>query len=213
MRTVSLFRVSVLAVMACVVTSRQSESAQPPELRQWTKTLKDQSERGKLQDRSQNVRGDSGKWNDEAALQHAGPIPPKPPAVSLDDWFEGQLEADFQLTSNDDNWLLFRSRQLDDNDRVWVERIERNGNQFTVTLHRAIWQGRYRKNFTYYSVAGVNLGKLEPGKYEARWIIKPLKFSKFTGEGQARGNWPQDEQPAAAEPTELKVEFSVAPAP
>ena len=38
--------------------------------------------------------------------------------------------------------------QLDDNDRLWIERIERKGNRITVVLNRAVWQGYYRKNFT-----------------------------------------------------------------
>jgi hypothetical protein len=91
--------------------------------------------------------------------------------------------------SDDDNWLLFKTRQLDDNDRAWIDRVERKGNQFTVVLNQAIWQGRYLKTFTYYNVYGVNLGRLPPGRYEAKWIVKPLTFREFEGNGR-----PSDQQ-------------------
>jgi hypothetical protein len=56
----------------------------------------------------------------------------------------------------------------------------------------------------------VNLGKLEPGKYEARWIMQPLVFSKFDGDGKALNtNWPKDERPADKKPTDVRVTFSV----
>jgi hypothetical protein len=176
----------------------------------WTKTLKDRTKRGTLHDAFQNVRGDSGKWNDEPLLQHAPPIEQKPAKTSLDDWADKFLKREVQLTSDDDNWLLLRTRQLDDNDRVWVERIERRGKQFTIVVNEAIWQGRYSKTFTYYSAFGVNLGKLAPGKYEAKWIIKPLVFKQFEGDGRPNDNWPKDERPTESKPTELRVTFSIA---
>ncbi len=187
----------------------------------WIKALKDRDQRGTLQDAFQLVRGDSGKWNDEPIFQHSPPIARKPANVSLDNWADQLAENGFQLTSGDDNWLLLRTRQLDDNDRVWIEQIERNGNQFTVTVSQAVWQGRYFKNFTQYNVYGVNLGKLEPGKYQAKWIIKPLTFSKFSGSGKPQDNvsgkpqdnWPADERPADKDaddkPTELTIGFTI----
>ena len=183
------------------------ENAQPGD--SWTKALKDRAKRGTLHDAFQNVRGDSGKWNEVPILQQAPPIQQKPAKMPLDDWADQLLKRDFQLTRNNDSWLLFRTRQLDDNDRVWVERIERRGTEFTIVVSEAIWQGRYSKTFTYYSVVGVNLGKLEPGKYEARCIIKPLVFAKFEGDGRPNDNWPRDELPADKKPTELRVSFSV----
>ena len=106
--------------------------------------------------------------------------------MTLDDWADQLLEKrNFKTTSSDDNWMLFRTRQLDDNDRVWAERIERRGNQITIVVNEAIWQGRYSKTFTYYSVFGVNLGKLEPGEYEVKWIINPLAFKQFEGNREA----------------------------
>ena len=186
---------------------RDRENAQQGD--SWTKALKDRAKRGTLHDVFQNVRGDSGKWNDEPILQHALPIRQKPAKMSLDDWADQLLERDFQTTSNDDNWLLLRTRQLDDNDRVWVERIDRRGNQFTIVVSEAIWQGRYSKTFTYYSALGVNLGKLAPGKYEAKWIIKPLVFKQFEGDGRPNDNWPKDERLADRKPTESRITFSV----
>ena len=176
----------------------------------WTRTLKDRAQRGTLHDALQVVRGDSGKWNDEPIAQHAPPLAQKPPKMSLDDWADQVREREFQLTSGDDNWLLFRTRQLDDNDRVWVDRVERQGNRFTIVVNEAIWQGRYSKTFTYYSALGVNLGKLAPGKYEATWIVKPLEFKQFEGDGRPTDNWPKEERPAEKKPAEWSVKFSVA---
>jgi len=179
----------------------------------WTRAVKDRAERGKLQDAIQNVRGDSGKWRDDPLLQHAPPLAQKPAKMNLDDWADQVLEKkDFHTSAGDDNWLLFRTRQLDDNDRLWIERIERKGNQFTIVLNEAIWQGRYFKTFTYYGVFGVNLGKLEPGKYEAQWIVQPLVFKQFEGDGRPMDNWPKDERPAEKKPVELRVNFTVVPA-
>jgi len=62
--------------------------------------------------------------------------------------------------ATDDNCLIFQTRQLDDNDRVWVESVERQGNEFTIVMKEAIWQGYYYKTFTGYEVLVVNLGKL-----------------------------------------------------
>ena len=173
--------------------------------RSWTKTLEDRAKRGTLHDVVQIVRGDSGKWNDEPGLRQAPPIQQKPAGVSLDDWFDQLSAKEVQLRDNDDCWLLFRTRQLDDHDRVWVERIERRGNQFNVVIHQAVWQGRYAKNFTYYHVFGVNLGKCEPGKYEVKCMIVPLAFSQFEGSGQVKDNWPKDDRPLDQKPLELTV--------
>ncbi|MFA6547000.1 MAG: hypothetical protein WCS99_21465 [Limisphaerales bacterium] len=177
------------------------------------KVLKDRTERGTLNARREIVRGDSGKWNDAPRLQHAPPIQRKPPKQSLDDWADQLAEKKFQPTSNDDNWLVFRSRQLDDNDRVWVERIERRGNEFLVVLCEAIWQGYYQKTFTYYPVLGVNLGRLAPGNYKAKWVIQPLQFKRFEDPGKPQDNWPKDEQPVAKRPVELSVAFTVVSPP
>jgi hypothetical protein len=131
--------------------------------------------------------------------------------VLLDEWSDQLLDREFQPTSDDDNWLLFRSRQLDDNDRMWVERIVRRGNQLTVVAHEAVWRGRYQKNFTHHVVIGVNLGQLEAGTYKARWIIKPLVFDKFDEPGRRVDNWPADERPGDRKPTELPMAFTVVP--
>jgi hypothetical protein len=177
--------------------------------RSWTRELKEGARRDLLHDSAQMVRGDSGKWNDEPRLQHAPPIEQKPARTSLDDWADQLLAKEFQPTPGDDNWLIFRTRQLDDNDRVWVARIERRENRFTVDVNQAKWQGRYQKTFTYYPVIAVNLGKLEPGKYEVQWRIQPLAFTKFDGDGKPMNNWPKDERPADQKPGDLRLSFTV----
>ena len=216
------FRGLLLASLAIVSAPIVAQASKPVESRgqqgerdderqgeAWTKKLTNREERGSLHDVSQYVRGDTGKWNDEPILQYAPPIARKPAKVSLDDWADSLLERPFQVNRQDDNWLLFRTRQLDDNDRVWVQQIERKGNEFTIVVEEAIWQGRYSKTFTYYSILGVNLGKLDPGTYEANWIIKPLAFKQFEGDGRPTDNWPKDEHALGKKPTELRTKFSV----
>jgi hypothetical protein len=176
----------------------------------WTKESKDRAKRGALHDSVQLVRGDSGKWNDDARLQHAPPIERRPAKTALDAWADQLLKKEVELTDKDDNWLILRTEQLDDNDRVWVQRIERRGQQITVVANQAKWQGKYFRNFTYYPVIGLNLGKLEPGKYEVKWMMQPLVFTKFDGDGKALdGNLPKDERPSDKKPTELRITFTV----
>lgn len=177
------------------------------------KTLQRRSQRGSLADRRERVRGDSGKWNDEATLQHAPPLERKPEGKSLDDWSEDLAVTPAVTTERDDNWLLFRTRQLDDNDRFWIERIERRGRTFTVECGEAIWQGQYSKTFTYYEVLGVNLGALPAGGYRVRWVVKPLVFERFEDPGQAKDNWPRDERPGGDEATEFDLPFVVRATP
>lgn len=177
---------------------------------EWTKESKDRAKRAALHGSSQFVRGDSGKWNDDAQLQHAPPIEQKPAKMSLDAWADLLKKRKVQVTDQDDNWLIFRTEQLDDNDRIWVERIERRGRQITVVAHLAKWQGKYFRNFTAYEVIGVNIGKLPAGDYEAKWITRPFVFNKFDGDGKALNtNWPLDERAAAKKSSELRVSFSV----
>ena len=201
---------SSLSVLAQEQTSDQSH---PPKGDSWSKVLKDRTKRGTLHDAIQKVRGDTGKWNDDPRLQHAPPITRKPPKMPLDDWADQLQESNKRVPSNDDNWLLFKTRQLDDNDRVWIERIERDGDQFTIVLSEAIWQGRYLKTFTYYNVFGVNLGKLPPGTYTAKWVVKPLEFRAFEGSGkpsdQQKESWPKDEREVNKKPSEFTVKFTV----
>lgn len=173
------------------------------------KSIKDRSQRGTLSDQRQLVRGDTGKWNDAAMLLHST----KPAGKSLDDWMDELAEKKPAVSAEDENWLLFRTRQLDDNDRVWVEKIVRSGNAFTITMHEAVWQGNYFKTFTYYEVDAVNLGKLPPGDYTVKWIVKPLTFKQLEKPREAQNNyqtnWPTDDQLGEKKPLELKTTFAV----
>jgi hypothetical protein len=173
------------------------------------KATKDRTQRGTLSDQRQLVRGDTGKWNDAAMLLHTT----KPQGMPLDDWIDEAGEKRFAVTAADENWLLFRTRQLDDNDRVWIEKIERSGNAFTITMHEAIWQGNYFKTFTWYEVTAVNLGKLPAGDYTVTWLVKPLVFKQLEKPRESQNNyqtnWPVDDQPGEKKPVELKTKFTV----
>lgn len=185
-------------------------AALPLAAQDWTKESKDRAKRTALHGAAQLVRGDSGKWNDDARLQYASPIEQKPAKMTLDVWTDQLLKQKIDLTDKDDHWLVFRTEQLDDNDRIWVERIERRGQQITVVANQAKWQGKYFRNFTCYEIIGVNLGKLDAGKFEAKWILQPLVFTKFDGDGKfLNTNWPNDERPANRKPGEWRLSFVV----
>lgn len=179
------------------------------------KAVGNRAQRGTLSDQRQFVRGDTGKWSDAPTLQHAPPLEQKPQGLPLDEWSEqlAEKKTTTATTVSDDNWLVFRSRQLDDNDRMWIEKIERRGNEFTVTMHEAIWQGNYFKTFTYYEVTAVNFGRLPPGDYSVKWLVKPLTFKQLEKPAQpnrdGKDNWPMDEQPSGGKPVELHAVFTV----
>src|SRR5262245_8927410 len=176
----------------------------------WTKEAKDPTKRAALHDSAQRVRGDSGKWNDDAGIFHVPPAPAKSTKVSLDAWVDQQAKKKPQMTDKDEHWLVLRSEQLDDNDRIWIERIERHGRQITIVARQAKWQGKYFRNFTYYQVIGINLGKLGPGKYDVKWVTQPMVFTKFDGDGKALdSNWPMDGRPADKKPTEQLITITV----
>lgn len=177
----------------------------------WTKESKDRTKRAALHDDFQIVRGDSGQWNDDAQLLHTPSPEKRPPKTALDAWAERFARKKPELTDKDEHWLIFRSAQLDDNDRVWIERIERRGTQFTILANFAKWQGKYFRNFTYYPVLAIKLGSLEAGKYDVKWVLRPHTFTKFDGDGKAvEANWPLDERPVPnAAPTELRLTFAV----
>jgi len=197
-------RIGALIVISLTLASL------PLEAQDWTKESKDRSKRAALHGSAQLVRGDSGKWNDDARIQHAPPLTQKPAKMPLDVWADQLLKKKVALTEQDDHWLIFVSEQLDDNDRVWIEKIERRGRQLTIVANQAKWQGKYFRNFTYFQVLALNLGKLEPGKYDVKLILQPLVFTKFDGDGKALGaNWPNDERAAEKKPAELSLTISV----
>ena len=107
-------------------------------------------------------------------------------------WFDSRLKADNVLTADQETWVLFRSKQLKPT-RMWIERIERDENTFTVTMNGP----EATAGDDHYEVHGVNLGKLPTGTYEVKWII---------GSGQG-GRLPKDSKPA--EPVELKSSFKI----
>lgn len=185
-------------------------ASMPLHAEDWTKESKDRAKRTALHGGSQLVRGDSGKWSDEARLQYVPPLGQKPAKTTLDAWADQLLKKKVELTDQDDHWLIFRTEQLDDNDRVWVERIERRGQQITVVVSQAKWQGKYFRNFTCFEVIALNLGKLTAGKYEVKCAIQPLVFARFDGDGKpVNSNYPRDERPAEKKSTELRLMFSV----
>lgn len=175
----------------------------------WSKALKSPAERGSLEVRAENVRGDTGKWRDDALIQVVPALAEMPAKFSLDDWADQLLDAKATLAPSGETWLVFRTRQFDDNDRAWVEKIQRQGNRFNVVMHQAIWKGRYGKSFTYYRVIVVNLGKLPAGDYEATWTVQPLSFTTFEDPKNFQTSTSKGEQPATEKKGE-KLKFDIA---
>lgn len=171
--------------------------------------MKSAAKRGTLEARVENVHGDTGKWRDDALLQAAPALAKKPGNNSLDDWADHLLAAKIQPTASGDTWLIFRTRQFDDHDRAWVEKIERQGNRFTVVMQQVNWKGYYRKSFTYYRVIAVNLGQLPAGNYTATWTIQPLSFTAFEDPKNFQSSTSKDEQPAKVKAGE-KLQFDLA---
>jgi hypothetical protein len=196
-----------------VISFALALQAQEPSSGATLKALKERTKRGSMSDQREFVRGDTGKWNDTPTLQHAPPLSRKPASLSLDDWAEQLAKTKTATAATDENWLIFRTRQLDDNDRVWIEKIERHGNEFRVAMNEAIWKGRYFKSFTYYEVTAVNFGLLPPGEYTVKWVVQPLTFKQLEKPAarnrDKKDNWPIDEQLVAAKPVELTTSFSV----
>lgn len=202
-----------LATARCDETPPPPATTPVPEGENWTRAVNARSERGSLHAAQQPVRGDTGKWRDDDGLQPVPAFSHKPEKTTLDDWADQLLDTNHQLTADQEAALLLRTRQLDDNDRVWVERIERRGNELTLIVNEAVWQGRYSKNFTFYQVIGVNVGRLPPGEYKAKCIIQRLEFREFEDPTRRAESLPKDEQPSDEEPLELNIKFTVAPQP
>jgi hypothetical protein len=198
-----------LMIFMSLVPCLKSEEAGSTVLRE----LKDRSARGTLSDQRQIVRGDSGKWSDVHTLLHVPSLSRKPQSMPLDEWMDEQAGKPAGTTIADENWLVFRTRQLDDNDRVWIEKIERKENEFIVTMHEAVWQGNYFKTFTYHEVSAVNLGKLPTGDYTVTWIMTPLIFRTLEKPREAindhQTNWPADDQPGKGAKAQIKTAFSI----
>lgn len=210
------FHLPMLAVMAlgCAPLCAQTSPAPPQQGETWTRELAEPVQRGKLQDAFQFIRGDTGKWSDEPKLLCA-PLTDKPSKTSLDEWFD-QMERrrGAPPRADEDAWLLFRTRQFDDNDRIWIERIERQGKRISIVMNEAIWQGKYFKTFTFYQTYGINLGKLVPGEYSVDWTIRSRAFRQFAGEGKPTPeNWPKDDAPAQKKPVVITMKISVASEP
>jgi RNA polymerase sigma factor (sigma-70 family) len=134
---------------------------------------------------------------------------PKPKDNTPGEWFETSLKADYDLTTDQETWLLFRSREVKHADSLWVERIEREGNTFTVTATLATYTGIIDgKNPPSHLVVGVNLGKQQAGQYAVKWIMNHASFTKVGKQG-----WPEDAKPSATKPVEIKIPFRIKAAP
>jgi|GEM_PF-3256949 beta-lactamase regulating signal transducer with metallopeptidase domain len=172
----------------------------------WVKAVGDGTARGTLNQSFQQVRDRKRSGKDQ--VQHA-PVHHAKNGRDLNSHFDDANRAPFQLTPTDDNLVLFRSRQLNDNDRMWIERVERQGDQFTITAHRAIWTGIYTVNVTHYDVFAVNFGKLTPRTYRVKWLITPLEFGE--SDRLDAHDRPIVERPSSTEkPIELPTGFTIA---
>src|SRR5262245_35143925 len=100
-------RFSALVLLATISTSLHTQD--------WTKESKDRAKRAALHDAEQRVRGDSGKWNDDAGIVQVLPYDAKKAKITLDAWADSHAKKKLALTDKDEPWLILRSEQLDDN--------------------------------------------------------------------------------------------------
>lgn len=128
---------------------------------------------------------------------------PRPKTHTPSQWFTNALKAENKLTAEEETWLLFRSMQVNDKDSMHIERVDKKGDAFVVTMSRYTWLGPYYRNVTFHEVHGVTLGKLPAGKYSVTWIIRDAAFTEL-----AEGGLPKTLEKAAT-PVELKMSFSV----
>jgi hypothetical protein len=147
----------------------------------------------------------------ENTLQCVGPLSWVNKGETLYAYGVRLAHKDFAIGEGDDNILLFtmaRSTMREVDDQMWVDKVERKGNNFVVHMQFAEWMGGCGSSAICQAVFAVNIGKLSRGDYTAQWVIDPLQF-----EHQDQDGWPKDAQPA--EITEwnkqvtLQVKFSV----
>ena len=69
----------------------------PLRAQDWTKESKDRTRRTALHGSTQLVRGDSGKWNDDALVQHAPPLEQKPAKLALDVYLESNPDPEVRI--------------------------------------------------------------------------------------------------------------------
>ncbi len=134
------------------------------------------SDRGKLHDAHQKLHGNPrATINDE--LLHVPPVDEIAKYTDYDAWFNTiKKRGKVTVAADKNQWVMFRSTQVNDNDRMWIDRIERRGDTFTIHMTRAIWRGVYTRNVTFHELFGVNLGKLPAGRYKAVWVITPAAY-------------------------------------
>lgn len=168
------------------------------------KQVKTSKDRGKLRDAYQKSRNRKKTTHDEF-LRATHPADRIYSYIDLDGWFDVNKKSKKRhLTTGDNNWLMFRSKQVDDQVKSWVTANERNGDPFTIRMTRSVWTGNYTVNITYHDVIGVNLGKLPAGKYKAKWIIDRASHKEFDKE-----NWPTDDAIIKKQEVELLTSFVV----
>ena len=181
--------------------------AADPNVRKWVKTADTPKDRAGMYAVVERVDGGKGAM-DKDLLHHAPPLSAKPAGKSLEEWFTILLFSNIRLNPDDEKFLFFCSRQVNDKDLMWIERIERDGNHFTIHMKRAIWQGVYHANVLYHSVYAVNLGRLPESRYTVEWIVEPLEFTQLDKDG-----WPADAKAHPRDkPTTLTWGFGYAPA-
>jgi len=188
---------------------------------EWLREVTNPHDRNALLDELWGIA--TGQASPGERLLHAPPIEWKN-TRTLKGWFEHVARQKVNVSSEDDNWLIFRSGQLNDNDRVWIHAIQRQGDKFTMAVHRAKWTGQYagrgaylasplNSHYTYYAA---NLGRLPAGRYSARLVVQPYVFAEFDAQSvphrQSSLKYPQDARPDdQAKPTEMEIAWTVAP--
>ena len=186
------------------------EVAEAEQPNAWAGPIQEPKKREPLHDVLQEVRGKRSK-QDQLWVVPGGPhILRMSKEGNLSVWLDTlAFKQQVALMADKDTWLLFRSKQLNDNDRVWIESIDRSKvgrGRIEVVCRRAVWNGRATENATYHPVFGVNLGRLAAGTYEATWVVRECSFREFDEERR-----PKDIEAVDSEAVHLKKGFLCKP--
>ncbi len=160
-----------------------------------------------LEDAREDVQGAAaGAGPAGFSIQHAPAYSAAKGSLSAYD--AGMREKDFQLTAADDASLLVRGERLDENDRAWIERVERRGGDILVVVSLARWSGTYYWNTPCRPHFAIDLGRLPPGNYVAACVLERFEFTEFAPDGR-----PKDPVPHPEPPPPVQAGFSIAAAP
>ena len=128
---------------------------------------------------------------------------------TLDEWFESRRKVPFLVLEPARGLAALRNAPLQGTDRLWIERVERQGDRITVAVQRADDLG-IEMHEHWRAVCGLNLGKLPAGDYRVEFTIESFGFTELNDKGVPQRLAQRDLHIA---PKRLELVFAVAACP